>query len=806
MRKTMKLVCLLLTVLMVLALVACKKPVTPVEPTEAPVTTEAPVEQPTEEPAGPTIEIPKGPTFESHTVAGTRAVVADNTFGQKFSPFFYTTAYDGDIVGMVVTGLLAADRGGAVLHNGVQGETVPYNGKDYTYYGMANIDIVQNDDGSVDYNIVMRDDLKFSDGHPIDIDDVIFGIYVTADPTYDGSSTLYALPIEGVKDYYQSMASRISLILANQGAGYEQNEIFNEEDYNNFYTAFNEAGKKFAQSIVDYVCENYLIDAYVKAYLDENLTAEDVAADEKLQNQYGCVIWGFDACDTPEEYWNQIINAYEWDISSEGVEKEAAEYSFAELLAAELGDKYDYYNEFVVTAEGVNNIPGIIRTGDYSMTVHCTEFDATAIYNMSFWVAPLHYYGDESLYDYENNSFGFVKGDLSGVRSHTDKPMGAGPYTYEGYENGVVTLKANPNYYLGAPAIETLLFQEAKDSDYVPGIVSGTFDINTPSINENTLNAIKDGNSNGELTGDTITTYLVDYRGYGYIGINANRVCMNNDAGSEESKALRKGFMTLLSVYRETVINSYYGDRAVVIQYPISNTSWAAPMPADPGYKNAYSTDVDGNPIYTEGMNDEQKYAAAREAAIGYFKAAGLTFDEAAGKFTDEVSYEIMIPGNGEQDHPAYGIAVAASNVLEELGIKLQVNDVTGATWNNALEANTADMWAAAWQAGVDPDMYQVYHSTNANGQGTNSNHYQIQDTELDKLIIEGRTSADNDFRKATYKEAMEIILDWGVELPTYQRKECTTVSTQRINNDTFTPDMTPFWGWTGNWETTEAK
>jgi hypothetical protein len=102
------------------------------------------------------------------------------------------------------------------------------------------------------------------------------------------------------------------------------------------------------------------------------------------------------------------------------------------------------------------------------------------------------------------------------------------------------------------------------------------------------------------VLGNTITTYLVDYRGYGYMGINADLVNVNNEPGSEASKNLRKGFMTLFSVYRDTVINSYYGDQASVIQYPISNTSWAAPMPADEGYHAAYSTDVDGTPIYPD--------------------------------------------------------------------------------------------------------------------------------------------------------------------------------------------------------------
>ena len=161
-----------------------------------------------------------------------------------------------------------------------------------------------------------------------------------------------------------------------------------------------------------------------------------------------------------------------------------------------------------------------------------------------------------------------------------------------------------------------------------------------------------------------------------------------------------------------------------------------------------------------------------------------------------------MIPGQGQQDHPTYGIAVAASEALKTVGITLQVNDVGTSVWNNALEENTAQMWVAAWQSTADPDMYQVYHSTNANGKGTNSNHYQIVDSKLDELIIAGRTSSDVEFRKATYKEAMETILDWGVELPVYQRKDCTVASAIRVNIDTLPKDMTPYLGWYGEIQT----
>lgn len=777
-----KILALVLALVMVLALCACGSS------TPAPAESEAP----TAEPEAPAVE-------ENNSTL----VYATATFGQKFSPFFYTTAYDEEVVSNFTGGLLAADRGGAIIHHGIEGETVEYNGTDYTYYGMGDVEVVQNDDGSVDYNLTMRDDIVFSDGTPATIDDVIFGIYVMADPSYDGSSTVYALPIEGMADYYNSQQYLYNL-LAEAGRDNTDFSLWDEATQTAFWASIDAAGAKLAQEVVDSVVGSYNTDEYTGVI---EATPDEIAADPALQVKFGMNMWDYgDAWTegaTVADFWAAIEANY--DSVVEAAETETAGSSIWDLM-----DDFADYDKLVATGDDVPNIKGIIRTGDYSLTVHMTSYDATAIYNMSFIIAPLHHYGDVSKYDYDNNKFGFDKGDLSGVKAKTSDPLGCGPYIFKSYENGVVTMEANPTYFLGEPKTKTILFKEGEDADYVPGIVTGTYDLAVPSISEETLNAITDANSNGELTGDTLTTILVDYRGYGYLGINADLVNIAGDPGSEESKALRKGFMTVLAVYRDTVINSYYGDRAAVIQYPISNTSWAAPQPADEGYRAAYSVDADGNDIFDSSMNDEQKYDAALKAAVTFFEKAGYTFD-ADGKVASAPagapeSYEILIPGQGKQDHPTYGIATAASKALETIGIKLSVNDVGSSVWNNALEGNTAQMWVAAWNSTADPDMYQVYHSTNAHGKGTNSNHYQVDDPALDALIIDGRTSADTEYRKSVYKQAMEIIMDWGVELPVYQRKDCTVASTIRVDCDTLPKDMTPYWGWKAEIETLAVK
>ena len=772
MSKTLnKVLALVLALAMAFALVACQTTTPTTEPTDA-ATTEPATEPATEE---------KPSTL----------VVGYSPFSEKFSPFFAKTAYDQDAYVQTQVALINNDRAGNLILKGIEGETVDYNGKDYFYDGIADTDIVQNDDGTVDYNIKIRDDIVFSDGTPMTIDDVIFNMYVLSDPTYDGSSTFYAVPIEGLAEYRAGMELLSNMIVA---AGPDNTDFtyWTEDEQKAYWDAFWAAGEVFAQEIADY-CKNY--------------GATNVSE--------GAALWGFEglAADaTAADFFKAIVDKYGYDVSDSGINAETAGSAITDLINAQLGDKADAYAKGISTGESAANIAGIKKTGDYSMTVHCTKFEATAIYQLGVSVAPMHYYGDASLYDYDNNSFGFPKGDLSLIRSKTTHPMGAGPYVFEQYENGVITYHANELYYKGTPKTQYLLFQEGSDGDKLAGVVSGQFDITDPSFSQSTVDSVKEYNG-GELTGSVITTDTVDNLGYGYIGVCAATVNVGGDKASDASKDLRKAFATRFSVYRDTVINSYYGERASVIQYPISNTSWAAPRPADEGYEIAYSKSVEGNPLYTEDMSEEQKYDAALAAAVGYLKAAGFTYDEAAGKFTaapDGASlvYEVMIPADGIGDHPAYGILTNAKEALAKIGITLEITDLTNSSdlWT-ALESGNCQMWAAAWGATIDPDMYQVYHSSNIYGLpgSTESNHYSIQDAKLDELIMAARESADQSYRKATYKQCLDIILDWGVEIPTYQRQNAVIFSTERVNMETMTPDITTFYGWFSEIENIEV-
>ena len=698
-------------------------------------------------------------------------VLADTGFEGKFSPFFAASSADQHVIDLTNIALLGADRKGEMVLKGIEGETREYNGTDYTYYGPADCEVTENADGTVTYAINMRDDLVFSDGTPVTIDDVIFTLYVYMDPTYDGSATLYSMPIEGLADYRNSMTT-LSKLIAEAGEDNTDNSLFTAEQQKAFWDAVNDGGAAFAQEIVDYcVSAGYAADS------------NDVAT--------AAAAWGFDglAADaTAKDFFLAIAENYDWNFAS--MEAETAGSALSDLIPA---DVYAYSTTGVATGADVDTVSGIVKTGDYSMTITTTELSNSMIYQLQLPIASLDYYGDRSLYDYDNHSYGFKKGDLSKVRSVTSTPLGAGAYTFNKYSDGVIYLDANPSYYQGEPAAKHVNMKETQEADKITGVQAGTIDISDPSYSLEAANQIATINGgNSDLDGSVITTRLMDYRGYGYIALSANNVKVGNDPASEESKNLRKAIMTVIAAYRDEGINSYYGDTASVINYPISNTSWAAPSVTDDGYKIAYSTDVDGNEIYTSDMSGDTKYAAALQAALGYFEAAGYTVENGqltAAPAGAKMEYTVNIGASGNGDHPSFQVLTNAAAALKTIGFTLTVNDLANASdLYSSYQSGVAEGWVAAWQSTNDPDMYQLYNSKGS------TNYYEINDADLDELIEAARQTTDQDARKAMYKEAMEIILDWGVELPVYQRSEATIFSSERIDTATIPTDMTPYW------------
>ena len=119
-------------------------------------------------------------------------VVMTDQLDGLFNPFFSTSAADGTIVSMTQIGMLSSKYEGGEVQV-AYGDNEAVVTKDY--------EIVENDDGTTSYYFVLKNGIKFSDGHPLTMEDVLFNYYVYLDPVYTGSNTLYSTDIVGLAEY-----------------------------------------------------------------------------------------------------------------------------------------------------------------------------------------------------------------------------------------------------------------------------------------------------------------------------------------------------------------------------------------------------------------------------------------------------------------------------------------------------------------------------------------------------------------------------------------------------------------------------
>ena len=139
----------------------------------------------------------------------------------NFNPFFATSASDVTIAAQTQIAMLSTDEN----EKPVCGEDQPTVALAYKETMKdANGQATDKGDmsGTTEYEFVIKNDVKFSDGTPLTIKDVLFNLYVYLDPMYSGSATLYSTKIQGLEAYRQQEPG----LLNDEAAGkmeYEQN-------------------------------------------------------------------------------------------------------------------------------------------------------------------------------------------------------------------------------------------------------------------------------------------------------------------------------------------------------------------------------------------------------------------------------------------------------------------------------------------------------------------------------------------------------------------------------------------------------
>ena len=199
-----------------------------------------------------------------------------------FNPFFATSGNDSTIVSMTQIGMI----------------TTKYeNGSVSAAYGddeavvVKDMSIEKNEDNDTTvYTFVIKNGIKFSDGHPLTIEDVLFNMYVYLDPVYTGSSTMYSTDIVGLRNYRtQTLGSGTSGTddaLANAASGRARDRV---KELINLYQQVGKTSTKDSYSadyntMVDAINKHTLSSGYKKAVSanPSSVTNSQLLADYEL--------------------------------------------------------------------------------------------------------------------------------------------------------------------------------------------------------------------------------------------------------------------------------------------------------------------------------------------------------------------------------------------------------------------------------------------------------------------------------------------------------------------------------------------
>lgn len=311
-------------------------------------------------------------------------------------------------------------------------------------------------ENQVKYTVTLRDDMFFSDGSHVTIDDVIFFYHLISDATYDGVySDWYFNDIVGLKEYY-----------------------YDDENY--------------ADSLAELentVINNYSADTISKSDYIGYLIGT------KLEGRFNA---GLDAASPNGKTWLDYFESigYAEDIKSLGTSpSEAQLLSVAARAEVENNplsyNPQQYFREILMSeylgsnySDGidVSSISGITKVNDYSCTILFNSGNINAISEINVPIV------SKALYAVD-----YIKGGASDLKSKTALDIGSGPYKINKKEDGTVYLAYNEYYHGSKPDFTALKFTDlSKDGiDPVESIKKGDVDIISVSASDAVMKSLE---------------------------------------------------------------------------------------------------------------------------------------------------------------------------------------------------------------------------------------------------------------------------------------------------------------------------
>ncbi len=525
-------------------------------------------------------------------------------------------------------------------------------------------------DSGVKYTVTIRDDMFFSDGKPVTIDDVIFFYYFISDATYDGTySRWYLNDIKGLKEYYfddKNYQSSIDKIEARIAENYTAKTISTQD-----YTA-------------------YLVQTSLEGLFDGNL--DSVSPSGATWREYARKL-GYQIDAENGEKALELIAKMEAESNPLSYDPESwyREKLYAEYVKDNYSDGID-----------VTEISGIKKVNDYTCTVLFNSRNINAVSQLNAYIVSKAYY-----------TVDYIKGQASKVKDMSGFPVASGPYIVTDSSDGEVVLSGNRCWFGEAPEFDSLKFIDlaAENTDPADGVLSGKIDVVTATATSELI---------GKLDADKVKYYIEDSASYTSLFFNSRTL----------DSFLRKALCGLASKTGSAVeskMGTYYTApyRPLSVRFDEYPSSATQPYYTESSYSayelvkgkpdrayTAYIAD-DADELAVSVLNEYKAVLAEKGIALNIVSADAAQLDAAITSGKADIWLDTIYDGATSDKYDYYN----SSGSMNKTAVNdKKINELTAgirsAIGLSARESMTETLLEQIMEQAVEYPLYQLQNVT----------------------------------------------------------------------------------------------
>ena len=301
------------------------------------------------------------------------------------------------------------------------------------------------------------------------------------------------------------------------------------------------------------------------------------------------------------------------------------------------------------------------------------------------------------------------------------KPVGTGPYKFKEWAGGQkIVLVSNRDYFEGRPYIDGYIMR------FIPDNATMFLELRANGIDRMGLTPLQyKRQTENNLFHRNYRKYRYLSSSYTYLGYNLKNPLFTD-------RKVRQAIAHAIN--RQEIIDGVLMGLGRIATGPFKPGTWV------------YNPDV---PVYP--------YDPAKAKAL--LSEAGWTDSNGDGVLDKEGrSFEFEIITNQGNDVRAKTAEIIQRR-LAEIGIRAKIRIIEWAAFvNDFINKRNFDATILGWTIPLDPDIYDVWHSSKTGPEELNFVSY--NNREVDSLIEKARETFDGDIRKRCYDRIQEILAD----------------------------------------------